>query len=114
MKFKSPIVLVVFFFFFCSPAVNGKQNPTAPAIVEKYKVGKVIGDGNFAVVKECVERYAMKQCSERTSKMHFLFQLRLKCCKTFGSFLACGKRLPLNGDKTVTFILFIFRLMSDV
>uniref|UniRef100_A0AAR2K3V6 Serine/threonine-protein kinase DCLK2 n=1 Tax=Pygocentrus nattereri TaxID=42514 RepID=A0AAR2K3V6_PYGNA len=34
-------------------------------ITDKYKVGKVIGDGNFAVVKECVERttgqeYALK------------------------------------------------------
>ncbi|KAF5902167.1 serine/threonine-protein kinase DCLK2-like isoform X5, partial [Clarias magur] len=36
--------------------VNGNRNPTASVIVEKYKVGKVIGDGNFAVVKECVER----------------------------------------------------------
>uniref|UniRef100_A0A803VKQ8 non-specific serine/threonine protein kinase n=1 Tax=Ficedula albicollis TaxID=59894 RepID=A0A803VKQ8_FICAL len=30
-------------------------------ILEKYKVGKVIGDGNFAVVKECVERSTGKE-----------------------------------------------------
>lgn len=50
MSSKFSIVLGVL-----SPAVNGNRNPTASAIVEKYKVGKVIGDGNFAVVKECVE-----------------------------------------------------------
>ncbi|KAK3554523.1 hypothetical protein QTP70_024429 [Hemibagrus guttatus] len=44
-----------------SPAVNGNRNPTASVIVEKYKVGKVIGDGNFAVVKECVERSTGKE-----------------------------------------------------
>lgn len=42
---------------FLSPAVNGNQYLLAPSILEKYNVGKVIGDGNFAVVKECVERY---------------------------------------------------------
>uniref|UniRef100_A0A673AB81 Serine/threonine-protein kinase DCLK2 n=1 Tax=Sphaeramia orbicularis TaxID=375764 RepID=A0A673AB81_9TELE len=41
----------------------GKNSPAPPP--PKYKVGKVIGDGNFAVVKECVERstgqeYALK------------------------------------------------------
>ncbi|XP_053478073.1 serine/threonine-protein kinase DCLK2 isoform X3 [Ictalurus furcatus] len=44
-----------------SPEVNGNRNHTASAIVEKYKVGKVIGDGNFAVVKECVERSTGKE-----------------------------------------------------
>lgn len=37
--------------------VNGNRCLPAPIISEKYKVGKVIGDGNFAVVKECVERW---------------------------------------------------------
>ncbi|XP_053358166.1 serine/threonine-protein kinase DCLK2 isoform X3 [Clarias gariepinus] len=41
--------------------VNGNRNSTASVIVEKYKVGKVIGDGNFAVVKECVERSTGKE-----------------------------------------------------
>ena len=27
-----------------------------PAIRLKYQVGKVIGDGNFAVVRQCVDR----------------------------------------------------------
>ncbi|XP_029106445.1 serine/threonine-protein kinase DCLK2-like isoform X2 [Scleropages formosus] len=39
-----------------SPEVNGNACPAASVILDKYKVGKVIGDGNFAVVKECVER----------------------------------------------------------
>ncbi|XP_049576185.1 serine/threonine-protein kinase DCLK2 isoform X2 [Syngnathus scovelli] len=40
-----------------SPEVNGNHgDQTSPAILEKYIIGKVIGDGNFAVVKECVER----------------------------------------------------------
>ncbi|XP_072319175.1 serine/threonine-protein kinase DCLK2 isoform X2 [Eucyclogobius newberryi] len=42
-----------------SPEVNG--NRCQPSISEKYKVGKVIGDGNFAVVKECVERATGKE-----------------------------------------------------
>uniref|UniRef100_A0A7N6A1V3 Serine/threonine-protein kinase DCLK2 n=1 Tax=Anabas testudineus TaxID=64144 RepID=A0A7N6A1V3_ANATE len=45
--------------------VNGNRLVSSSIINEKYKVGKVIGDGNFAVVKECVERstgqeYALK------------------------------------------------------
>uniref|UniRef100_A0A673MF92 non-specific serine/threonine protein kinase n=1 Tax=Sinocyclocheilus rhinocerous TaxID=307959 RepID=A0A673MF92_9TELE len=37
--------------------VNGNRNLAASTILDKYKIGKVIGDGNFAVVKECVERW---------------------------------------------------------
>ncbi|XP_076585391.1 serine/threonine-protein kinase DCLK2 isoform X2 [Chaetodon auriga] len=44
-----------------SPEVNGNRYPPASTILEKYKVGKVIGDGNFAVVKECVERSTGKE-----------------------------------------------------
>ncbi|XP_054912585.1 serine/threonine-protein kinase DCLK2-like isoform X2 [Poeciliopsis prolifica] len=44
-----------------SPEVNGNQCPAASSILEKYIVGKVIGDGNFAVVKECVERSTGKE-----------------------------------------------------
>uniref|UniRef100_A0A673G5F1 non-specific serine/threonine protein kinase n=1 Tax=Sinocyclocheilus rhinocerous TaxID=307959 RepID=A0A673G5F1_9TELE len=44
--------------------LNGNEVQSS-VITEKYKVGKVIGDGNFAVVRECVERstgqeYALK------------------------------------------------------
>ncbi|XP_036372423.1 serine/threonine-protein kinase DCLK2-like isoform X7 [Megalops cyprinoides] len=42
-------------------AVNGNRRLSASVIMEKYKVGKVIGDGNFAVVKECVERSTGKE-----------------------------------------------------
>ncbi|XP_078533036.1 serine/threonine-protein kinase DCLK2 isoform X2 [Lissotriton helveticus] len=41
--------------------VNGNKCFNASMILEKYKVGKVIGDGNFAVVKECVERSTGKE-----------------------------------------------------
>ncbi|NXU84767.1 DCLK2 kinase, partial [Xiphorhynchus elegans] len=34
--------------------VNGNKFSGSSTILEKYKVGKVIGDGNFAVVKECL------------------------------------------------------------
>ncbi|XP_075889258.1 serine/threonine-protein kinase DCLK2 isoform X1 [Nelusetta ayraudi] len=43
------------------PEVNGNCYLPASTISEKYKVGKVIGDGNFAVVKECVERSTGKE-----------------------------------------------------
>uniref|UniRef100_A0AAQ5YES8 Serine/threonine-protein kinase DCLK2 n=1 Tax=Amphiprion ocellaris TaxID=80972 RepID=A0AAQ5YES8_AMPOC len=36
--------------------LNGNRSVSSSIINDKYKVGKVIGDGNFAVVKECVER----------------------------------------------------------
>ncbi|KAL2098281.1 hypothetical protein ACEWY4_007488 [Coilia grayii] len=44
-----------------SPEVNGNRNVSASTILEKYKVGKVIGDGNFAIVKECTERSSGKE-----------------------------------------------------
>ncbi|XP_051240961.1 serine/threonine-protein kinase DCLK2 isoform X2 [Dicentrarchus labrax] len=44
-----------------SPEVNGNRYLPATTISEKYNVGKVIGDGNFAVVKECVERSTGKE-----------------------------------------------------
>uniref|UniRef100_A0A8C3J768 Serine/threonine-protein kinase DCLK2 n=1 Tax=Calidris pygmaea TaxID=425635 RepID=A0A8C3J768_9CHAR len=44
-----------------SASVNGNKCSGSSAILEKYKVGKVIGDGNFAVVKECVERSTGKE-----------------------------------------------------
>ncbi|XP_029287894.1 serine/threonine-protein kinase DCLK2 isoform X1 [Cottoperca gobio] len=44
-----------------SEAVNGNRYLPASTISEKYKIGKVIGDGNFAVVKECVERSTGKE-----------------------------------------------------
>uniref|UniRef100_A0A8C1W8U6 Serine/threonine-protein kinase DCLK2 n=1 Tax=Cyprinus carpio TaxID=7962 RepID=A0A8C1W8U6_CYPCA len=34
--------------------INGNRNLAASTIMDKYKIGKVIGDGNFAVVKECL------------------------------------------------------------
>uniref|UniRef100_A0A3Q3IJQ0 non-specific serine/threonine protein kinase n=1 Tax=Monopterus albus TaxID=43700 RepID=A0A3Q3IJQ0_MONAL len=48
-----------------SRSMNGNRSVSSSIINDKYKVGKVIGDGNFAVVKECVERstgqeYALK------------------------------------------------------
>ncbi|NXG15593.1 DCLK2 kinase, partial [Grallaria varia] len=41
--------------------VNGNKFSGSSTILEKYKVGKVIGDGNFAVVKECIERSTGKE-----------------------------------------------------
>uniref|UniRef100_A0A4W6EPZ6 Serine/threonine-protein kinase DCLK2 n=1 Tax=Lates calcarifer TaxID=8187 RepID=A0A4W6EPZ6_LATCA len=41
--------------------VNGNRYLPATTILEKYKVGKVIGDGNFAVVKDCMERSTGKE-----------------------------------------------------
>ncbi|KAI3353326.1 hypothetical protein L3Q82_019860 [Scortum barcoo] len=42
-------------------AVNGNRYSPSSSISEKYKIGKVIGDGNFAVVKECMERSTGKE-----------------------------------------------------
>uniref|UniRef100_A0A8C9TJ75 Serine/threonine-protein kinase DCLK2 n=1 Tax=Scleropages formosus TaxID=113540 RepID=A0A8C9TJ75_SCLFO len=43
------------------PVVNGNRGTSASVILDKYRVGKVIGDGNFAIVKECVERSTGKE-----------------------------------------------------
>lgn len=46
------------------------EYPSVPtSIAERYKVGRTLGDGNFAVVRECVERstgreYALKIISK--------------------------------------------------
>ncbi|XP_071951404.1 serine/threonine-protein kinase DCLK1-like [Antedon mediterranea] len=34
---------------------NDNEN-TPPGLLEKYRIGRIIGDGNFAVVKECTDR----------------------------------------------------------
>ncbi|XP_071375814.1 serine/threonine-protein kinase DCLK2 [Centroberyx affinis] len=44
-----------------SPEVNGNRCLPISTVLDKYKIGKVIGDGNFAVVKECVERSTGKE-----------------------------------------------------
>ncbi|XP_054637335.1 serine/threonine-protein kinase DCLK2 isoform X2 [Dunckerocampus dactyliophorus] len=45
-----------------NPEVNGNHaDRLSSTILDKYAVGKVIGDGNFAVVMECVERSTGKE-----------------------------------------------------
>uniref|UniRef100_A0A3Q1FI50 Serine/threonine-protein kinase DCLK2 n=1 Tax=Acanthochromis polyacanthus TaxID=80966 RepID=A0A3Q1FI50_9TELE len=48
---------------------DGPGSEVPPSIAERYKVGRTLGDGNFAVVRECVERstgreYALKIISK--------------------------------------------------
>lgn len=43
---------------------NGHLSPSfycPPQVIAKYEVGRIIGDGNFAVVRECVERISRKE-----------------------------------------------------
>uniref|UniRef100_A0A4W4FYS3 Serine/threonine-protein kinase DCLK2 n=1 Tax=Electrophorus electricus TaxID=8005 RepID=A0A4W4FYS3_ELEEL len=47
--------------FLPAELVDSNRNLMSSSILEKYKVGKVIGDGNFAVVKECTERSTGKE-----------------------------------------------------
>uniref|UniRef100_A0A3B3B8N5 Serine/threonine-protein kinase DCLK2 n=1 Tax=Oryzias melastigma TaxID=30732 RepID=A0A3B3B8N5_ORYME len=62
------------FFFFCIAAETIDECSSVPAsIAERYKVGRTLGDGNFAVVRECVERstgreYALKIISKEKCK----------------------------------------------
>jgi doublecortin-like kinase 1/2 len=42
--------------FILSAGVNGNRCSESSTLLEKYRIGKVIGDGNFAVVKECMDR----------------------------------------------------------
>ncbi|XP_037325347.2 serine/threonine-protein kinase DCLK1-like isoform X1 [Pungitius pungitius] len=59
---------------FSSTAEPSDEYRTVPAsIAERYKVGRTLGDGNFAVVRECVERstgreYALKIISKNKCK----------------------------------------------
>uniref|UniRef100_A0A673CAE9 Serine/threonine-protein kinase DCLK2 n=1 Tax=Sphaeramia orbicularis TaxID=375764 RepID=A0A673CAE9_9TELE len=57
----------------CSHEYTNKpmdEHPSVPpSIAERYKVGRTLGDGNFAVVRECIERstareYALKIISK--------------------------------------------------
>ncbi|XP_049625992.1 serine/threonine-protein kinase DCLK2 isoform X2 [Suncus etruscus] len=41
--------------------VNGNRCSDSSTLLGKYKIGKVIGDGNFAVVKECTDRSTGKE-----------------------------------------------------
>ncbi|XP_044537630.1 serine/threonine-protein kinase DCLK2 [Gracilinanus agilis] len=41
--------------------VNGNRCFESSTLLEKYRIGKVIGDGNFAVVKECIDRSTGKE-----------------------------------------------------
>uniref|UniRef100_A0A671V9H8 Serine/threonine-protein kinase DCLK2 n=1 Tax=Sparus aurata TaxID=8175 RepID=A0A671V9H8_SPAAU len=58
------------FLLFCTTAEPMDEFPSVPAsIAERYKVGRTLGDGNFAVVRECAERstgreYALKIISK--------------------------------------------------
>lgn len=59
------------------------ESSSIPAsIAERYKVGRTLGDGNFAIVRECVERstgreYALKvisknKCRGKVSMLTFI------------------------------------------
>uniref|UniRef100_A0A665VDF0 Serine/threonine-protein kinase DCLK2 n=1 Tax=Echeneis naucrates TaxID=173247 RepID=A0A665VDF0_ECHNA len=56
--------------WYCSTTDPLDDYPSVPApIAERYKVGRTLGDGNFAVVRECVEKssgreYALKIISK--------------------------------------------------
>ncbi|ELK25369.1 Serine/threonine-protein kinase DCLK2 [Myotis davidii] len=41
--------------------INGNRCIESSTLLEKYRIGKVIGDGNFAVVKECMDRSTGKE-----------------------------------------------------
>ncbi|XP_050183242.1 serine/threonine-protein kinase DCLK2 isoform X5 [Myiozetetes cayanensis] len=71
--------------------VNGNKFSGSSTILEKYKVGKVIGDGNFAVVKECVERSTGKEFALKIID-------KAKCC---------GKSTLLGAD------ICLFRMTID-
>lgn len=64
------IPFYIIYLLFWSTAEPMDEYPTVPAsITERYKVGRTLGDGNFAVVRECVERstgreYALKIISK--------------------------------------------------
>lgn len=50
----------------CAAEVPVDEVPTVPSYIsDRYRVGRMLGDGNFAVVRECVEHstgreYALK------------------------------------------------------
>ncbi|XP_073748446.1 serine/threonine-protein kinase DCLK2 isoform X3 [Callorhinus ursinus] len=56
--------------------VNGNRCSESSTLLEKYKIGKVIGDGNFAVVKECMDRSTGKEFALKIID-------KAKCCGKF-------------------------------
>lgn len=74
--------------------------PQVPAsIAERYKVGRMIGDGNFAVVRECVER--------STGREYALKIINKSKCR--------GKvTLPLNNPSLLLFLLcFLIKFKQE-
>ena len=54
--------LWILFLFDPPPAEPLEDYSSVPAsITERYKVGRTLGDGNFAVVRECVEKSTGRQ-----------------------------------------------------
>uniref|UniRef100_A0A669DGX4 Serine/threonine-protein kinase DCLK2 n=1 Tax=Oreochromis niloticus TaxID=8128 RepID=A0A669DGX4_ORENI len=65
----SPTSPSVFYFIFFTAEPMDEYSSVPASIAERYKVGRTLGDGNFAVVRECVERstgreYALKIISK--------------------------------------------------
>lgn len=52
--------------------VNGNRCSESFTLLEKYRIGKVIGDGNFAVVKECMDRWVALDLFPYAPLHHFL------------------------------------------
>lgn len=67
------------------------------SIAERYKVGRTLGDGNFAVVRECVERstgreYALKVISKNKCRGKVGMLTFARVCWKWGVLLRCNRR----------------------
>lgn len=91
----------------CLSTAELMDEPSIPAsIAERYKVGRTLGDGNFAVVRECVERstgreYALKvisknKCRGKVSILMFMSLLKMKCPSCNQRFILYFPLLPRN------------------
>uniref|UniRef100_A0A3B4AD14 non-specific serine/threonine protein kinase n=1 Tax=Periophthalmus magnuspinnatus TaxID=409849 RepID=A0A3B4AD14_9GOBI len=68
-KMRTSFINITLSLCFACLAEPMEDPPVPPSISDRYKVGRTLGDGNFAVVRECVERstareYALKIISK--------------------------------------------------
>ncbi|KAK3100502.1 hypothetical protein FSP39_021014 [Pinctada imbricata] len=57
-----------------------------PSLSQKYQIGRVIGEGNFAVVSECIDRnFKLMEsaifCFRKTNKLYALKKIEKKSCQ---------------------------------
>lgn len=94
------------------------EYPAVPSsIAERYKVGRTLGDGNFAVVRECMERstgreYALKIINKdkcRGKVRHLDCTLQGLVCFFVGVYFVRGGLVLRRCNKSKYFFVQVYK-----